>query len=84
MELLTRAENINLAETIEERVVDRRKKSCSALTLTCFLAALSVVVLTIQTISRLVNDLTAKEEFWKVMDQMMGMYESQINKTQDR
>lgn len=83
MELLNRAETINLAETIEERVVDRRKKSCSALTLTCFLASLSVVVLTIQTISRLVNDLTAKDEFWEVMNQVTLRVYEKINKTQD-
>jgi len=58
----------------------KRDKSCRALSLSCYLASLTFVIIIIQSTLSWLKDLTTKDEFWQSTQKFLSMYD-QYNKT---
>jgi len=72
----------DINNSLEEDEVSslRKEKSCKALSLSCYLASLTFIIIMLQSSLSWLKDLTTKDEFWESTQKFLDMYD-QYNKT---
>ena len=57
------------------------KKPCRLVTLSCWLALLTFLIVVMQYVTSLLNDIVANEKFWQMSQTLISLYERKINVT---
>ena len=70
----------NSLEEDEVSSFRKQEKSCKALSLSCYLASLTFIIIMLQSSLSWLKDLTTKDEFWESTQKFLDMYD-QYNKT---
>ena len=60
----------------ESEESDSSKKSCRAVTLSCWLALLTFIIVLAQTIVSMIKELSANNEFWDNAKELLSIYKS--------
>lgn len=57
------------------------KRPCRLVTLSCWFALLTFLIVIMQYITTLINDIVANEKFWQLSQNIIALYHNKENKT---